>query len=209
MNKLYMTLPLEYNSYIVIWKRDKNLTSSDLKNELMSADSDLRNMGSHPPFNGFLCETPPPDRWLSDSGATSHVCGHRDWFTDYYEYENPTQLEAVGSKLQVLGVGVIVLEAYIDKKWHALVLLDVLHIWGTWNLFSEIKYLTHLKQSHCGWYVKRDLEYALFVNDVTHEIGPKAVREGSPNSHYMLFRPQQQGIVMALQPLPGQNKSMF
>ena len=208
MNKVYMTLPREYMPYIISWKRDKNLTPSDLKNELMSAESDLRHRSSHPPFYGFLCETPPPDRWLCDSGATSHVCGNRDQFTDYYEYEKPTQLEAIGSTLQSLGVGVIVLEAFIDKKWRSLVLLDVLHIIGAWNLFSELKYLTQFKQSHYGWYVKRDLEYALLVNDVTHEIGPKAVREGSPATHYMLFRPQQQGIVMALQPLPGQNKSM-
>ena len=35
MNKVYMTLLHEYKSYILIWKRDKNLTPSDLKNELV------------------------------------------------------------------------------------------------------------------------------------------------------------------------------
>ena len=120
-------------------------------------------------------------------------------------------IQGVGTNLLALGVGIILMEAYIDTKWGAFDLKDILHIEGSWNFFSEIKYLTLLKASHFGWYIKRNLTNAEFINDVTRAVGPTAVREESHDeAQFMLFRPQQTGILMALQqPLPGTNTSIF
>jgi len=89
------------------------------------------------------------------------------------------------------------------------ILRDVLHIPGAWNLFSELYYLNLLTQSHFGWYVKRHLKNAVYTNDITKEEGPRAVYDDKHRAQFMLFRPQQSGIVMALLPLPGTNTSMY
>lgn len=46
-----------------------------------------------------------PDGWYFDSGATSHMTRHREWFGENYEDENHTVVAANGQHLKVVGSG--------------------------------------------------------------------------------------------------------
>ena len=53
------------------------------------------------------CARPGNDSWIMDSGATCHVCPHRDWFTDFVETSEKMYV-ADGRAMEVKGKGSII-----------------------------------------------------------------------------------------------------
>lgn len=63
------------------------------------------------------------NEWILDSGASSHVCGHKELFTGMKEYNSSVVL-ASGDKFQVSGIGEV--EVKFFGKFYTL--MDVLYI---------------------------------------------------------------------------------
>ena len=78
------------------------------------------------------------DQWLGDSGASSHITSHREWFTSFKE-TSPYPLHVGGGKvLYGRGIGTIMVEVFNGKSWSRSNLLDVRYVpeFGNVNLFS-------------------------------------------------------------------------
>ncbi|CAG7818823.1 unnamed protein product [Allacma fusca] len=83
--------------------------------------------------------TLPSGEWISDSGATHHICGNKAWFA--HLNENGTQNSvslASNTSIKAAGKGTVVLEALMDGEWVESTLNSVIYIPGAANLFSEI-----------------------------------------------------------------------
>jgi len=53
--------------------------------------------------------------WVSDSGATQHICGDLKWFTAYEEFNNDKNIVLSNNvSIQVQGKGIVELEALIQ-----------------------------------------------------------------------------------------------
>ncbi|CAG7827898.1 unnamed protein product, partial [Allacma fusca] len=80
-----------------------------------------------------------PDEWISDSGATRHVCGNKEWFVNIEQFSGnaPSVIMADNKKTRAVGIGQIRLEAFISGKWCKCTISDVLYVPGAANLFSE------------------------------------------------------------------------
>ena len=58
--------------------------------------------------------------WISDSGASHHVCGSMEWFSFFEKFPEssaPSVLLADNIAIKPLGKGVVTLEAFVGKKW--------------------------------------------------------------------------------------------
>ena len=78
------------------------------------------------------------DEWLGDSGASSHITSHREWFTTFKE-TSPYPLHVGGGKvLYGRGIGTIMVEIFDGKSWSRSNLFDVRYVpeFGSVNLFS-------------------------------------------------------------------------
>lgn len=77
-------------------------------------------------------------RWISDSGASQHITGVKDWFIEYSSFEVPRPVWLTDNQhVEAKGTGTVKLEAYINQKWVDCYLHNVLYIPGAVNLFSE------------------------------------------------------------------------
>jgi hypothetical protein len=115
--------------------------------------------------------------WIVDSGASSHICAHRDWFSSYISLTPPRPIY-LGDKhvLHAVGLGqirIIIRNGFGDQ--HAIV-TDVLHCpkIGT-NLLS----VTHLTK--CGSSIR-------FTDDHCHIFNPEGQLIGMALSSNGLYR---------------------
>lgn len=80
----------------------------------------------------------PPLLWISDSGASNHFSGHREWFTHYEELVPQVPIRQTdGKAIMAIGKGTVTLDAWLNKEWVSVDLKDVMYIPGAANLFSE------------------------------------------------------------------------
>lgn len=74
----------------------------------------------------------PDTAWLSDNGATQHVCRFREWFVNYREIPPEKVLSANEKEpentLQAVGIGDIHMRLYVGNKTNDVVFRDVLYI---------------------------------------------------------------------------------
>jgi hypothetical protein len=76
--------------------------------------------------------------WISDSGASQHICGNLALFSDYTPFLTERKVLMTDNRtIQVEGRGTVELEAYIQGRWEECTVNDVLYIPGAANLFSE------------------------------------------------------------------------
>lgn len=71
------------------------------------------------------------DSWLIDSGATHHVCKHRDWFDKYKSIDDELIYSAdnkPSNTLKAIGVGDIKIQTLVGNKKYNLTLLNVYHV---------------------------------------------------------------------------------
>ena len=150
----------------------------------------------------FLRHVPPTRKWLSDSGSSDHICGNRDWFTEYHKFKEPIRVETVASHVKCPGFGTVRVEAYINTKWRPLVLENVLYVPGAWNLFSVDQFLKKLDAVHHDWYLRNTYDEAYYLNETTREWGPTAVRNDRryTRAQFMVFRAPQERKLKASQP---------
>ncbi|ODM88300.1 Retrovirus-related Pol polyprotein from transposon TNT 1-94 [Orchesella cincta] len=120
------------------------------------------------------------DVWHSDSGATHHITGRRDWYESYTEYENPVSVSMTDKgKTFARGIGTVRIEAYVNGKWLESTINNVLYIPGAVNLFSEG---TMAKN---GWTIVRNVHGAYYI-DENERAGPEAVMKDG--MYLMKFR---------------------
>ena len=75
--------------------------------------------------------------WIGDSGTNVHVCGRRDWFTSYEEFDVPNKLEIASKVLEDSPKkGTVSMMALIRNQWEVIELKDTLYLPGGANLFS-------------------------------------------------------------------------
>ena len=123
--------------------------------------------------------------WISDSGASHHVCGSMEWFSSYEKFDEsqgPSISLADNVTVKPLGKGIVTLEVYIGKAWIERCLLEVYYLPGGANLFSEVvmanqKGYTIVRKKFITWFKKPG------------EIGP--IAEFKNNCYVMKFRPIQ------------------
>jgi hypothetical protein len=121
--------------------------------------------------------------WVSDSGATQHVCGNRDWFSEFQEFEageEPNVVLADNIPVKALGKGVVNLEVLMGSKWTEGKIMEVLYIPGGANLFSEIV------MAQKGYTIVRDRETTKYYSK-DKLLGPQA--EFRDGAYIMKFRP--------------------
>lgn len=107
--------------------------------------------------------------WVSDSGATFHVCGDKAWYCDFttLEPENAPLIELADSRLvKPLGIGTVIVDALWDGEWVETTISDVFYLPGGANLFSE------LVMCKKGYKIHRCLKITKFVKD--GKVGPVA-----------------------------------
>lgn len=69
------------------------------------------------------------DKWLADSGATSHMCRVKQWFSKYTPYPKPVKCKVGdGNKVDVLGEGEIAFSTKVDGRATKAILRNVLYI---------------------------------------------------------------------------------
>lgn len=67
--------------------------------------------------------------WFADSGASKHMTYHREWFCEYTEYKDKRTVEVANNEcLEILGVGIIMIEARVNNQWEPRRLENVLYI---------------------------------------------------------------------------------
>ena len=54
----------------------------------------------------------PTDRWILDSGASHHMCPHREWFNTYEEVDGGVVSMANNNVYKVKGVGTIQIQLH-------------------------------------------------------------------------------------------------
>jgi len=78
------------------------------------------------------------EHWISDSGATTHICGDIKWFSQFHKFENPKTVGMTDkNEALALGTGTVTLEAKINDNWVECTVHNVLFMPGAVNLFSE------------------------------------------------------------------------
>lgn len=89
---------------------------------------------THKRNNALLLElnnTQLDDSWLIDSGATHHVCKHKEWFDKYKSITNEIIYSADSNSndtLKAIGIGDIKIQTYVGNKKFDLILLNVYHV---------------------------------------------------------------------------------
>lgn len=78
------------------------------------------------------------DIWIADSGASSHMSFHYEWFTEYSKYSEKRVVQIANNEcLAIHGVGTILIECRINGKWEPRRLEKVLYVPDLkQNLFS-------------------------------------------------------------------------
>lgn len=83
------------------------------------------------------------DAWYSDSGATQHMTGKREWFKNYIELDVPHPVRiGNGDRIYAVGKGDVRVRVFNGKKWNNKFLADVWYVPSLFvNLFSQGKCL--------------------------------------------------------------------
>jgi len=69
------------------------------------------------------------DLWLSDSGASNHMCNRESWFTDLNLYTSPRGCTVGnGERVQILGEGRVEVVSSVDGKEVTMILNEFLLI---------------------------------------------------------------------------------
>ena len=119
--------------------------------------------------------------WISDSGATQHITGLKNWYEEYTEFENPKSVSLTDHNVaEALGVGTVQVEAYMQGVWESVTISNVLYIPGAVNLFSESQ------MAQKGYVIVRDQEKTIFYHN-GETPGPEAWYKDQ--MYVMNFRP--------------------
>ena len=116
------------------YKREcRQLKQKDESDTSREEDSDNGFVVSDQAFPGLEA-----DQWLGDSGASSHITSHREWFVSFKE-TSPHPIRVGGDKvLNGRGIGTIMVDIFDGKSWSRSNLLEVRFVpeFGSVNLFS-------------------------------------------------------------------------
>ncbi|CAL8117940.1 unnamed protein product [Orchesella dallaii] len=124
------------------------------------------------------------DIWISDSGASQHVTGRNDWFTEYTAFNKPHPVCLCnGEEIMAKGTGTVSIECFENGRWRNGTITNVLYIPGSVNLFSE--YCMAKK----GYKIVRDKYKTRYYHSDTN-IGPEAVVKN--DMYVMKFRQKKQ-----------------
>jgi hypothetical protein len=138
-------------------------------------------------FMGLMEPPPPPsfpaldpkNVWISDSGASRHFTGRKDWIMDYTPYREPVMVNlSNNSHVKALGSGTVWLDAFVQDNWIPVKLKDVVYIPGGVNLFSE------MIMDQKGFKIVRENNVVTYYKD--NKKGPQGF--ATNGSYKMLFR---------------------
>lgn len=78
------------------------------------------------------------EKWVSDSGASSHMANNEKWFSKLEKPKSPRYVTVGdGKRLEIKGVGIIDIESFVDGIWIPSKMTGVLYVPGlSTNLFS-------------------------------------------------------------------------
>ena len=77
---------------------------------------------------GF-CDTVDDDFWLIDLGASDHMTHRRNWFSEYEAFSSPTKIRiGNGEEISAHGKGNIEIETFVNNRWIAGTMYDVLFV---------------------------------------------------------------------------------
>ena len=112
--------------------RDKghNRNSSDCV-LIISHEAKTGNYTSHPTDEQEknLLRADTADVWVTDSGASAHMTYRREWFTEYRpKSDRSTVSLGDDGECSVIGVGTILVERLVDRKWHEMKMENVLQV---------------------------------------------------------------------------------
>ncbi len=99
--------------------------------------------------------------WLPDTGATSHMIPHRDWFRKYEKHEVPIKL-ANGAIVWSAGIGTVRIQPS-QKSSREIEFTRVLHVPSLSSCLFSVLYLT----KHKGFIVTILPDRILFERDKT------------------------------------------
>ncbi|CAG7720598.1 unnamed protein product [Allacma fusca] len=123
------------------------------------------------------------DAWISDSGATRHICVDQKLFITLEMFEEPLPVYLTDkNSIDAIGCGTVALEAKIENEWGPCHIHDVLLIPGSVNPFSESR------MAQKGYTIVRDRRGVVYYTK-DYE-GPEGIL--SNNLYIMLFRPIQE-----------------
>lgn len=119
------------------WAREcpQNKNQNGNKNPSTSNKDDKRDL-AFMVVEGEKCKE--SDVWIADSGASSHMSFHKEWFVEYNEYNEKRVVQiANNEQLSIQGTGTILIEAMVNGRWESRQLKNVLHVPDLkQNLFS-------------------------------------------------------------------------
>lgn len=97
--------------------------------------------------------------WYSDSGASQHVTGVKEWFKDFTKFTTPQSVALTNKQfVEATGSGCVQLEALVNGQWEICTLSNVLYIPQALNLFSEST------MAQKGYKIIRDSEKTIFYD---------------------------------------------
>ena len=126
------------------------------------------------------------DLWVSDSGATYHFTGRRDWLQNYQKYPEPRPIYTAGAKPSFEeGEETVTVSTLMNGKWETKDIEKVSYIPKCKvNLFSEI---VMVQIGYTTVRTKENTEY--YSGPEMKAKGPQAVLYN--NAYVMCFRPFQ------------------
>lgn len=68
------------------------------------------------------------DAWIVDSGASRHVCFHREWFIEMRLCTNDRVSLSDNSTCEAKGVGTILIQKYVNGQWETGRIENVLYV---------------------------------------------------------------------------------
>lgn len=120
------------------WKRDCTVgTSQSVEKNNSQSDKNPSKA-----FLGQCFEMGAKDEsWFIDSGATEHICKHREWFYNFCEIVPPKEITlGNGDKMYGVGRGHIDVLSYNGKQWIQKIIQNVLYVPNAFtNLFATTK----------------------------------------------------------------------
>lgn len=155
------------------WRKFKdqkaNNASEKGKSRDIESDNDVPRFGGLPCINMTVYVTKNSDRWLPDTGATSHIANTLDKFDHYKEVANLPLIATANGSIRPRGIGTVTLQCKLSNgENNPFELKDVMYLPECpINLFSGDKLLK------AGGYMKNgkmfgpdDIEFATYDNSL-------------------------------------------